>query len=57
MEQYIGNTFWANGGAGTGRTIQQTMTEITGMGINVIRLAGRTADSQCQRPAGSPIRT
>ena len=38
MEQYIGNTFWANGGAGTGRTIQQTMQEIAGMGINVIRL-------------------
>lgn len=38
MEQYIGNTFWANGNAGTGRTIQQTMTEITGMGINVVRL-------------------
>ena len=38
MEQYIGNTFWANGGAGTGRTIQQTMSEISGMGINMIRL-------------------
>jgi endoglucanase len=38
MEQYIGNTFWANGGAGTGRTVQQTMSEIAGMGINVIRL-------------------
>lgn len=38
MELYMGNTFWANGGAGTGRTIQQTMTEITGMGINVVRL-------------------
>jgi endoglucanase len=38
MEQYIGNTFWANGGAGTGRTIAQTMSEISGMGINVIRL-------------------
>jgi endoglucanase len=38
MELYIGNTFWANGGAGTGRTIQQTMNEITGMGINVVRL-------------------
>lgn len=38
MELYIGNTFWANGNAGTGRTIQQTMTEITGMGINVVRL-------------------
>jgi endoglucanase len=38
MEQYIGNTSWANGGAGTGRTIAQTMQEIAGMGINVIRL-------------------
>jgi endoglucanase len=38
MEQYIGNTFWANGGSGTGRTIAQTMSEIAGMGINVIRL-------------------
>lgn len=38
MEQYIGNNWWANGGQGTGRTIQQTMTEITGMGINMIRL-------------------
>jgi endoglucanase len=38
MEQYIGNTSWANGGQGTGRTIAQTMSEISGMGINVIRL-------------------
>jgi endoglucanase len=38
MEQYVGNTFWANGNAGTGRTIAQTMSEIAGMGINVIRL-------------------
>ncbi len=38
MELYIGNTFWANGGAGTGRTIQQTMTEITAAGINVVRM-------------------
>ena len=38
MEQYIGNTSWANGGQGTGRTIAQTMTEISDMGINVIRL-------------------
>ncbi len=38
MEQYVGNTSWANGGQGTGRTIAQTMQEISGMGINVIRL-------------------
>ncbi len=37
MELYMGNTFWANGGAGTGRTIQQTMSEITAAGINVVR--------------------
>ena len=38
MEQFIGNTFWANGGSGTGRTIQQTMTELTAQGVNMIRL-------------------
>jgi endoglucanase len=38
MEQYLGNMWWTNGGAGSGRTLQQTMTEITGMGINMIRL-------------------
>jgi len=38
MELYMGNTFWANGNAGTGRTIQQTMEEITALGINVVRL-------------------
>jgi aryl-phospho-beta-D-glucosidase BglC (GH1 family) len=37
MELYMGNTFWANGGSGTGRTIQQTMTEIVAAGINVVR--------------------
>jgi endoglucanase len=37
MELYMGNTFWANGNAGTGRTIQGDMTEITGMGINTVR--------------------
>jgi aryl-phospho-beta-D-glucosidase BglC (GH1 family) len=38
MELYIGNTFWANGNAGTGRTIQQTMEEITALGFNVVRM-------------------
>ncbi len=38
MELYMGNTFWANGNQGTSRTIQQTMTEIKTLGINVIRL-------------------
>lgn len=37
MELYLGNTFWANGNQGTGRTMQQTFDEITAMGINVIR--------------------
>jgi endoglucanase len=38
MELYVGNTFWANGGSGTGRTIQQTMAAIAAAGINVVRL-------------------
>ncbi len=38
MEQYVGNPGYTNGGAGTGRTIQQTMAEIAGMGINMVRL-------------------
>jgi hypothetical protein len=37
MELYIGNTTWANGGQGTGRTIQDTMDEIVALGINVVR--------------------
>jgi aryl-phospho-beta-D-glucosidase BglC (GH1 family) len=38
MEQYLGNPIFANGGAGTGRTLDQTMAEIAGMGINMVRL-------------------
>jgi aryl-phospho-beta-D-glucosidase BglC (GH1 family) len=34
MELYVGNTFWASNHS---RTIQQTMEEITAMGINVVR--------------------
>lgn len=34
MEMYVGNMWWAD----TGRTIQQTMSEIKDLGINVIRL-------------------
>jgi endoglucanase len=34
MEQYVGNVFWNP----TGRTIQQTMTEIKGQGMNVLRI-------------------
>src|SRR5678816_73438 len=37
MELYMGNTTWANGGAGTGRTLQQTRSEITAAGVNVVR--------------------
>lgn len=38
MELYAGNMWWVNGGQGTGRTIQQTMTELKAQGINMIRL-------------------
>lgn len=34
MELYAGNMWWAN----TGRTLQQTMTEIKNQGLNMIRL-------------------
>ncbi len=58
MELYIGNTFWANGGAGTGRTIQQTMSEITGMGINVVRLpvAPQTLNANDPQGTGSVLK-
>jgi len=54
MELYMGNTFWANGGQGTGRTIQDTMDEITARGINVIRfpIAPQTLDPN--DPQGRP---
>jgi endoglucanase len=38
IELYIGNTNWANGAAGTGLTIQATMTELVARGINMVRL-------------------
>ncbi len=42
LEMYVGNMWWAD----TGRTIQQTMTEIKNVGINVIRvpIAPQTLD-------------
>ena len=38
MELYIGNTNYVNGGKGSGRTIEQDMKEMTGLGINVVRM-------------------
>ena len=38
MELYMGNTFWANGGAGTGRTVAGDMAEMAAAGINMIRV-------------------
>ncbi|MEL7369607.1 MAG: glycoside hydrolase family 5 protein, partial [Myxococcota bacterium] len=58
MELYIGNTFYANGGAGTGRTIQQTMTEIVDRGINVIRLpvVPQTLDPNDPQASGAVLK-
>src|SRR3569833_2267799 len=58
MEQYFGNTFWANGGQGTGRTIQQTMSEIAGMGINMIRLplVPQTLDANDPQGTGNVLK-
>jgi len=38
MELYMGNMWWVNGGAGSGRTIQQDMTELKAKGITMLRL-------------------
>ncbi len=52
MEQYVGNSFFANGGAGTNRTVAQTMSQIAGMGINVIRLPVVPQVFQANNPQG-----
>ncbi len=51
MELYIGNMWWA----ATGRTIQQTMTEIKELGINMIRfpIAPQTLDPTDPQGIGS----
>lgn len=38
MELYMGNTFWANNNQGTGRTLQQDMSEMVAKGVNMVRL-------------------
>jgi hypothetical protein len=53
MELYVGNTFWANGNAGTGRTIQQTLSEVTGMGLNVLRIPVAPQTLQTNNPQGT----
>jgi aryl-phospho-beta-D-glucosidase BglC (GH1 family) len=52
MELYVGNTFWANNSQGTGRTIQQTMDEITQLGINVVRLPLVVETLETDNPQG-----
>ena len=51
MELYVGNMFWSE----SGRTIQQTMTEIKELGINMIRLpiAPQTLDPSDPQGIGS----
>lgn len=38
MELYMGNMWWVNGGAGSGRTIQQGFDELKAKGITMLRL-------------------
>ena len=47
MELYVGNMWWVNNSQGSGRTIQQTMTELKAQGITMLRLpiAPQTLDS------------
>ncbi|MEI8633748.1 cellulase family glycosylhydrolase [Vibrio sp. PP-XX7] len=54
MELYMGNTFWANNSQGTGRTIQQTMTEIKEKGITLIRLPIAPQTLKEDDPQGQP---
>lgn len=58
MELYLGNTFWVNGGGGSGRTMQQTMSEITAMGINVVRfpVVPQTLDPNDPQGTGSVLK-
>ncbi|MEJ2044975.1 MAG: cellulase family glycosylhydrolase [Reinekea sp.] len=52
MELYMGNTFWANGNQGTGRTIQQDMDEMKSKGINTIRLPIAPQTLETNNPQG-----
>lgn len=54
----MGNMWWANGSAGSGRTIQQTMTEIKQQGLNVIRLpiAPQTLDATNPQGIGTVLK-
>nr|CAA43597.1 cellodextrinase C (CELC) [Cellvibrio japonicus] len=47
MELYAGNMWWVNNSQGSGRTIQQTMTELKQQGITMLRLpiAPQTLDA------------
>lgn len=38
MELYMGNMWWTNGGAGSGRTILQGITELKAKGITMLRI-------------------
>ena len=54
----MGNMWWANSGEGSGRTIQQTMTQIKAQGINMIRLpiAPQTLDPMDPQGRGDVLK-
>jgi len=54
MELYMGNTFWANGGAGTGRTIAGDMAEMHAAGVNMIRVPVVPQTLVATDPQGNP---
>lgn len=57
LELYIGNMWWVNSSNGSGRTIQQTMTEIKQKGLNMIRLpiAPQTLDPNDPQGKGDGV--
>ncbi len=52
MELYVGNMWWVNNSQGSGRTIQQTMTELKQQGITMLRLPIAPQTLEANNPQG-----
>lgn len=52
LELYVGNMWWVNNSQGSGRTIQQTMTELKQQGITMLRLPIAPQTLETNNPQG-----
>lgn len=52
MELYVGNMWWTNGGAGSGRTLQQGFTELKAKGITMLRVPVSPQTLEANNPQG-----